>query len=380
VEKANMFEAHIARVRTKVAHQQDQARHWYQRYEKYGPLAAFIIGFVYDSLTLTRIDRWSDNLILLGYTLAAGVLIASTGRIEQGHMPDSWFARHLNLVTSATHFCLGNLLSAYVVFYFKSAAVGKSWIFVVLLVGLMLANEFFSHRLRDLRLLCALYFFCGFAFLTFFLPVITHVMSDAMFITSGLLSFVLTGAVAAIIYKDRLERSRREILSMARLPVMIFVALIVLYFLNWVPPVPLALKDGGIYRSIQHVGDQYEVRYRAPRWWQFWKRDEREFERAPGDVVCCFAAVFAPTALNERIVHEWQQKNANGDWVTRDRLSYSIVGGRDRGYRGYTLKRNIAPGQWRVEVKTVEGRLLGRIPFEVLAVQESPQPIKIAYR
>jgi hypothetical protein len=375
-----MFNGHIMRVRTKVAHRRDQAQRWYQRYEKYAPLAAFIVGFLYDSLTLTRIDRLSDNLILLGYALAAGALIAIIGRIEQGRMKDSWFTRHPDLITSATHFFLGGLLSSYVVFYFKSAAVGKSLIFVGLLVGLMLANEFFSHRLRNLKLLCAIYFFCDFAFLTFFLPVVTRVMNDAMFIASGLLSFILTGAVLALIYPGRFQHHRREILSMARLPVIIFVALVSLYFLNWMPPVPLALKEGGIYRSVKRVGDKYEVQYREPSWWQFWRSDEREFAYTPGDAVYCFAAVFAPTALNERIVHEWQQQNADGDWVARDRLGYSIVGGRDGGYRGYTLKRKIAPGQWRVEVQTVGGRLLGRIPFEIIVVQQSPQQIKVAYR
>jgi hypothetical protein len=375
-----MFESHIARVRTKVAHQRDKAQRWYQRYEKYAPLAAFIVGFLYDTLTLTRIDRWSDNLILLGYTLAAGGFIAITGRIEQGRMKDSWFARHLNWVASGTHFFLGGLLSSYVVFYFKSAGVGKSLIFVALLVGLMLANEFFSHRLRNLKYLCAIYFFCCFAFLTFFLPVMTHIMNDAMFIASGILSLVLTGALIALIYPGRGRDNQREILSLARLPVGIFVVLVFFYFINWMPPVPLALKEGGMYRSVKRVGDKYEVTYREPSWWQIWKRDERAFEYAPGDVVYCFAAVFAPTALSDRIIHEWQQKNADGDWVTRDRLGYAIVGGRDGGYRGYTLKRKLAPGEWRVEVKTVGGRLLGRIPFEVVAVKQSPPQIKVAYR
>lgn len=375
-----MLAQHVSRVQTKVAHRREQARQWYKRYEKYAPLLAFIVGFLYDTLTLTRIDLWSDNLILLGYTLAAGALIAIIGRIEQGRMKVSWFARHLNWVASATHFFLGGLLSSYVVFYFKSAGVGKSLIFVALLVGLMLANEFFSHRLRNLKYLCAVYFFCCFAFLTFFLPVMTHVMNDAMFIASGGLSLGLTGALIALIHPGHMRDHRREILSLARLPVGIFIALVFFYFLNWMPPVPLALKEGGIYRSVKRVGDKYEVTYREPSWWQFWKHDEREFEYAPGDVVYCFAAVFAPTALSDRIVHEWQQKHADGDWVVRDRLGYPITGGRDGGYRGYTLKRRIAPGQWRVEVKTVGGRLLGRISFEVVAVEHSPPQIKVAYR
>jgi hypothetical protein len=146
------------------------------------------------------------------------------------------------------------------------------------------------------------------------------------------------------------------------------------------PPVPLALKDDGIYRSVRRAGENYEVRYSKPRWWQFWKNDDSSYAYTPGDTVYCFAAIFAPTALREQIVHYWQQKNANGQWLTTDKIGYPIVGGRDGGWRGYTFKRNITTGDWRIEVKTAEGRLLGRIPLEVTHAKERPQQFKIGYR
>jgi len=375
-----MFEKIISRARGKVAHWLQKAEQVYRRYEKYEPLAAFIIGFTYDSVTLTRIDRWLDNLILLGYTIAAGVLITLIGLVERGRLRHGWVVRHLRLITSATHFLLGGLLSSYVIFYFKSAAVGKSFIFVALLVGLMLANEFFSHRLRNLKLLCALYFFCCFAFLTFFLPVATHVMGTAMFLAGGLISFIPTGIVSGLIHRSASRLNTREWLGTLWIPLVIFLALVLFYFQNWMPPVPLALKEGGIYRSIKRLGDRYEVQYREPNWWQFWRRDERNFAYTRGDTVYCFAAIFAPTALKERIVHHWQRRDAEGKWITTDVLEYPIIGGREGGYRGYTFKRNITLGRWRVEVKTTRGRLLGRIPFEVTAGQERPTTVKTAYR
>jgi hypothetical protein len=361
-------------------HQKKQrVEQFYRRYEKYAPLAAFVVGFVYDSLTLTRIDAWLDNFILLGYTLGAGVLIAVLGKVERGRLRNAWVLAHLGLITGVTHFFLGGLLSSYVVFYFKSAAVGKSFIFVGLLVALMLANEFFSDRLRNLKLLCAIYFFCCFAFLTFFLPVVTRVMSAAIFISSGLLSFFITSVIVAVIYHGSMRAARRELAGMAWPPAAIFLALLFFYFQNWMPPVPLALKEGGIYRSVKRVDEHYAVRYRQPAWWQFWKTDERNFAYVAGDTVHCFAAVFAPTDLRERIVHHWQLRTESG-WKTTDRHGYAIYGGRDGGWRGYTYKRNLTEGEWRIEVKTEKGRLLGRIPLEVRFVQERPQRIKIDYR
>lgn len=356
------------------------AQSFYERYEKYVPLIAFIIGFLYDSLTLTRIDLLLDNLILLGYTMGAGMLIAVLGMAERGRLRQPWLVKRLDWVATITHFFLGGLLSSYVVFYFKSAAVGKTFIFVGLLVALMLANEFFSHRLRNLKLLCAIYFFCAFAFLTFFLPVMTHKMSAAMFISSGLLSFLLTSGIVAVIYHGGVRQAKRELIGMSWPPVVIFVALLIFYFQNWMPPVPLALKDEGIYRSVKRVGENYEVRYRKPRWWQFWKNDESTFAYTLGDTVYCFAAVFAPTKLEEQIDHHWQKQNAQGEWTTTDKIGYPIVGGRDGGWRGYTFKRNLSEGDWRIEVKTSNGRLLGRIPLKVTTAKERPKDFTVNYR
>jgi len=42
------------------------------------PAVFFLSGVTYDSLTLTRIDRLQDNLILLIYLLLLGVLIVLT--------------------------------------------------------------------------------------------------------------------------------------------------------------------------------------------------------------------------------------------------------------------------------------------------------------
>ncbi len=100
------------------------------------------------------------------------------------------------------------------------------------------------------------------------------------------------------------------------------------------------------------MGARYEVVYREPPRWLFWRRDEREFAYVPGDAVYCFAAIFAPAAFTERVWHYWQRRDDSGTWITTDRIAYTVVGGRDGGYRGYTFKRKLAPGQWRVEVRT----------------------------
>jgi hypothetical protein len=40
-----------------------------------------------------------------------------------------------------------------------------------------------------------------------------------------------------------------------------------------------------------------------------------------------------------------------------------MTGGRETGYRLYTMKQRVQPGEWRVDVETEDGRLLGRMTF-----------------
>lgn len=351
----------------------------YRRYEKYIPVIAFVAGFLYDSLTLTRIDAWIDNVILLVYTLLAGVLLIILGRAERGQLRAPWLSARLEWVTFALHFLFGSLLSSYVVFYFKSAAVADAYLFIGLLVALMLANEFFAHRFQNVRTLVAIYFFCSFAFLTFFLPVVTRVMNAFMFLLSGVLSLLLMAFIWLAIYGKDMAGFKRDLRMLLKAPLVIFAVQVLLYFFNWMPPVPLALKDGGIYRSVRRVDERYEVKYTQPRWWQFFKDDDRNFAYSPGDSIYCFAAIFAPTDLNQRIVHHWQKKNEEGDWVTRDQISYTARGGRDGGWRWFTRKRNAEPGKWRVEVRTESGRLLGRISLNIYEASEKPTDFKVDY-
>ena len=79
------------------------------------------------------------------------------------------------------------------------------------------------------------------------------------------------------------------------------------------------------------------------------------------------SAVFAPAKLTESIFHEWAYfDETRRRWTPTDRLPFTVIGGRDLGYRGYSLKKNIFPGTWRVDVTTSRGQLIGRIIFNVV--------------
>jgi hypothetical protein len=73
--------------------------------------------------------------------------------------------------------------------------------------------------------------------------------------------------------------------------------------------------------------------------------------------------------MTTRITHRWQWWDARTKhWSTQSVVSFAISGGREQGYRGYSVKSNIRPGEWRVNIDAEDGRLIGRVGFSVASV------------
>ena len=140
------------------------------------------------------------QLLDYGYILFLVVLpllfIVLTGRLGVELPPDRelaagfsptvrWAVRMRPYYPMAVQFLLGSLFSAYAVFYSQSATLTGTAVFFVLLIVLLVVNEFLRHRLSSLRLLVSLYALVCFAFFTFFLPVMTGYMNVAVFLTGA---------------------------------------------------------------------------------------------------------------------------------------------------------------------------------------------------
>lgn len=54
-----------------------------------------------------------------------------------------------------------------------------------------------------------------------------------------------------------------------------------------------------------------------------------------------------------------------------DAIPVKIAGGRDQGFRGFTVKENYQDGDWQVRVETMDGREIGRLNFSVKKVVET---------
>jgi hypothetical protein len=338
------------------------------------PAVFFLSGVTYDTLTLTRIDRLQDNLLLLIYLLLLGVLIVLTGRLGIEPAPDQkqlaalspyarWVLQVRPYYPHAVQFLMGGLFSAYAIFYSQSATLTSTAIFFALLVLLLVGNEFLRDRLSSLRLLVSLYAVVCFAFFTFFLPVMTGYMNAVVFLVGAGLSAGVTFRVVQLIYRNNPDRSKREAIGVTA-PAFALIGLLVgFYFLNWIPPVPLSLKFGGIYHEVKKSGDRFELSFEK-KWYQVWKRSDNTF---PADEpIYCFTAVFAPVDLNTTVYHHWYfRANDRKPFTHADRIPIRISGGREGGYRAYTFKQRLNHGEWRVDVETEDGRIVGRVSVRV---------------
>ena len=340
----------------------------------------FFAGVGYDTVTLTRIDRLLDNLILLLYLTALGALIILLGREDFRRLAEDVAPEHPRLVRwlgkaypyapMAIQFLLGGLFSAYAIFYFRSATFTSSAVFLGLMVALLVANEFLKTKLSNITLLLALYATVCFSFFTFFLPVMTGMMNAWIFLLGAVLTVGVIVRVVQLVAKANPTWTRRHTAKTAS-PAFVAIALLVgFYFMNWIPPVPLSMKFGGVYHEAKRSGDRFELTFEK-RWYQFWKRSDNPYPAE--EPVYCFTAVFAPVQLETTIYQHWYHRPFGGNRYTHaDKIPIKITGGREGGYRAITFKQGLDAGDWRVDIETEDGRVVGRVKFAVEPISDRP--------
>lgn len=346
-------------------------RDWVRRYERLLTPGALLVGFFIDSITLNRIDQVFDLLVLVTYLVIAALGIALHNVVSEGKLTGRTWQLLGPFLPLVVQFAFGGLFSGFLVFYGRSASLASTWLFVLILVGLLVGNEWFKRHYERFRFQVAIYFVTLVSFLIFYLPILIKTIGPWVFLFSIFIAIIVLAILLVIFARFLPQRVYSATPTIAISVAGISAAFIGLYFLNLIPPLPLSLKDAGIYHSITRVGpDAYEVTYEPKLWYQTHRAYNPVFHRAPGEAIYVFSAVFAPTDLSATLLHRWQRyEEGAGEWITESTISFPIVGGRDDGYRGYTMKSNVEPGKWRVDVLTRHGQLVGRIPFEVRAAE-----------
>jgi hypothetical protein len=348
----------------------------YRKHQKRIPLLTFCLGFLWDALTLTRIDRMSDNLFVLGYLAGLAVMIIVQIRRRSNGRHIGWLARVEPHFEWATQFLIGGLLSSYVVFYFKSVSWTQTQVFFALLVGLLVGNEFLERRLGNERLLAILFTFCLFSFLAFFIPVLLARVGTLVYLAAGVITLAVSLAVFSVALPLRTREGFRRFRVVGALICGVWFIHMLFYFTNLIPPVPLSLKDAAIYHSVRRTSEGYEVSFVRPSAFRFWRKSDDPFLFTPGEAAYCYTSIFAPRGIRVPVRHVWSVHEKGSGWRITDRIGFDIFGGRDGGFRGHSRKSTLKRGFWRVQVETEAGQILGEVIFEVAMSPQTHPPLE----
>ncbi|MFH1200986.1 MAG: DUF2914 domain-containing protein [bacterium] len=348
-------------------------RNFYGRFERPISSLSLVLGFVFDAVTLKRIDTLWENVWILGHLLIIGIFIIliHLQKNEEGgeKNPKKAHFWYVNIL----QFFFGGILSTYLVFYFRSADIFTTWPFIALLVGAFVANESLKRHYVRLSFQISLFFLSIYSFAIFLVPVVLHKIGARVFLLSGILSLIFIALFLKILFhfiKDKFKESKKLIILLI---FGIFILVNFLYFTNLIPPIPLSLKDAGMYHSIQKNGEgNYEVTYEDHGWKGYFDLYP-DFNEVSGESAYAFSAIFSPKNLNLVVLHEWQfYDETQNKWTTERVISLPVVGGRDGGFRTYSERANLAPGKWRVNIQTEQNQTIGSIRFNIIRVDSGP--------
>ena len=343
------------------------------RNQKYGPIIFFMGGFIFDTLTLGRIDRVYDTVVLCSHMTLLSLTLYLFNLSDDGKWENTFIGRYSDYFPLAIQFFFGALSSAFVIYFFRSVSLSKTMVFFILLVLLLFTNEFLKKKISNKYLQFSVYFFISFTFFTFMVPTLIKEMNTFIFIISGLISLACTLALILFIYTS--SPSTRAEISLTKLIstiLAIYIAINGFYYFNLIPSVPLAMETGMVAYDVQKKNNTYIVTYERDEWYIFWRTHNINFHRQADESVYVFTSVFAPTDIKKSIFHRWQWYNPEtGSWEITEDIGFEVTGGRGRGFRGYTYKNNLTEGKWKVHIITEEELLLGVVDFVVINTPKS---------
>ena len=354
---------------------------YYERNERSVAVLSFVAGFVFDIVTLGRVDSWlaigqQVAYLALIMTVLTQMFLEQSGQqldLEKMFAVKRWYYQYR---TAIVHFLFGSLLNLYTIFFFKSSSLLVSFSFLVFLVLLLVANE--SKRFKSLGLpfkfgmlgLCVLSFFA------YVIPILVGSIGLLVFLSSmpvGCLPLIGLGWGIQARAPQLLPLVRKQIY----LPLgLVLLGFLTLYYFRVIPPVPLSIPFIGVYHSVERTEQGYRLGHERPAW-RFWHNGDQDFVARPGDKVYVFFRIFSPTRFSDQVLMRWYWKDGTRGWTLQDSIPIKIVGGREQGFRGYGFKSKYQPGAWKVQIETTDAREIGRVYFDLQTGPEWPRSFEI---
>lgn len=334
--------------------------------KKIFPAIAFFGGFLWDALTIGRQINPSDLWFLAAYLLAAGLILYWMGHRSHAHASMSEMARlkhairpewQKNAPIFILQFLFGSLFSCLFILYFKSSHHLLALIWTLGLGFLLVANEYIDHHYHRFTLTWALFGLCAILVLNFLLPFMLGSILPIWFYLSTLAGAVLTHYL----------RKKTPGCPGRAWPVWVIAgALSLAYLLDFVPPVPLVKRDMQIGLNLEKRNGDMLIEVEKSPWYKPWRLFSNTLHVPAGSRVYCVSSVFAPSGVSATLYQRWEHYDQNQGWQAASRIGFTLSGGRQGGFRGYTYKQNIQSGEWRIKVETEDGRTLTVYHFNLV--------------
>jgi len=339
----------------------------YEKYERVLIPGFLVVGFIFDIITFQALQIGTALKLLMAYAFMAGLMLIFIQLYDARKEPSKYvimsYARFL--APFAAQISVGALLSSSLLFYWFSGSLSVSWPLFALITGVMISSEVFRQAYLRPAVQLAVYNFVLLSYFSVFLPFVLRSLSAWIFILSGVLSTLIVLLVLLLLTKFVPKiRQQQSQLFVAILSV--FVVMSTFYFLKLIPPLPLSIREAGIYHAIIKRPGDYKLIGESETLLQ--KLVPGQTIHADfGDSLYAYTAIFAPAELSTVIYHRWEYKDSvAGKWIDKDLLHFTMRGGRQEGFRGFTSKTGLTPGKWRVTVQNSRGQVLGRLVFTVV--------------
>src|SRR3989344_5523830 len=349
---------------------------WWERNEIRLSSFALFAGFVVDNLTLNKLTLNGVSFTIFLYLLIASFSIIVLNFLENTPERRGFKSKIHAFTLIVLQFTFGALFSGFLVFYSRGASISASWPFLLIILFILIGNEFLRTRYIRISFQILIFFIALFSYLIFFLPIITKKINAGIFLLSGASSLILIYLFIRFIgwlSPERFGQSKSFVLGGV---IIVFGLMNFLYFENLIPPLPLTLKEAAVFHYLKRLpSGEYLVTAEDKKWYEkFYWRGTFKIE-ASGEALYFWSSVFAPTDLEIDITHVWKKfDEGKAMWVENLGTTFPIKGGRTSGYRGFSLKEKISVGLWRVDVLTPRGQVIGRKSFQV---KESAEAVNV---
>lgn len=340
----------------------------YAKYERIFIPGFLLTGFIFDIITFRALNIRTNLWLQLGYVVLCGLALSYTHIYDSlKQIPPLRIFGYLRfLAPFAEQISFGSLLSSALLFYWFSGAFSVSWPLFAIITGLMISSELFRHVYLKPTVQLGLYNFVLMSYLSLLLPYAMSSLSGWIFVLSGTVStLIVLGIIlglARLVPKIKLQQAQLFVSALS-----VFVVMCVFYMLNLIPPLPLSIREAGIYHGVIRQGNGYTLVGEEETTWQSLLPGQIIHATAT-DTIYAFTAIYAPATLSTTIYHKWEYHDpSTGKWTEQATSHFTMKGGRPEGYRGYTSKSGLHPGRWRVTVQNHRGQVLGRLTFTVVA-------------